>query len=63
MKGMKGAHLFSLITLIIISDIMPHPRERMEEKVAKYKEEKRFHPDSDTREEFDSCLSLRTGVF
>lgn len=52
-----------LITIIILSDIVPRLCYQMRRKVADLKEEKRFNSDFDMTEEFDSCLSVGVGFF
>ena len=55
---MGTARLSHLMIIIILSDIVSHPRYQMREKVANVREEKRFHSDVAMREEFDSWWSL-----
>lgn len=59
----KNVCLSYFITVIILSDVVPHPRYEMREKVTNIKGEKGFNSDLAVREEFGNCLSLGVGFF
>lgn len=60
-----GVNTFLPSFLSFFLDILPHPGEQLKERVAKLKEEKWFHSDSDRREElivFGDRICLREGL-